>query len=146
MARIWPLDVVGDLRVVLEELLGVVTALTQTDVAVVEPCAALLDDTQLDTHVDELAHLGDALAEHDVKLCLTERRCHLILDDLGAGVVADELAGRVLQALHAADVDADRRIILQGAAAGGDLGVAVDDADLLAQLVDEDADRVGLAR
>ena len=60
-------------------------------------------------------------------------------------MVADELAGRVLQALDAADVDADRGIILQGAAAGGNFGVAVDDAHLLAQLVDEDADRVGLA-
>ena len=41
--------------------------------------------------------------------------------------------------------DADRRIILQGAAAGGNFGVAVDDTHLLAQLVDEDTDRVGLA-
>ncbi len=61
------LDVVGDLRVVLQELLGVVTALPQAHVTVVEPCAALLDDAQLDTHVDQLAHLGDALTEHDVK-------------------------------------------------------------------------------
>ena len=60
-------------------------------------------------------------------------------------MVADELAGRILQALHAADIDADRRIILQGTAAGGDLWVAVDHADLFTQLVDEDADGVGLA-
>ena len=60
-------------------------------------------------------------------------------------MVADELAGGILQAFHAADVDTHRGIILQGAAAGGDLRAAVDDAHLLAQLVDEDADRVGLA-
>ena len=60
-------------------------------------------------------------------------------------MVADKLAGRVLQALDAADVDADRGIILQCAAAGSDFGVAVDDAHLLTQLVDEDADGVGLA-
>ena len=127
------LDIVGDLGVIAQELLGVVAALTQADIAVVEPCAALLNDAQLDTQIDELTHLGDALAEHDVKLSLTERRSHLVLDDLGAGVVADELAGRILQALHAADIDADRGIILQGAAAGGDLGVAVDHAHLFTQ-------------
>ena len=60
-------------------------------------------------------------------------------------MVADELAGRVLQALHAADVDAHRGVIFQGAAAGGDLRVAVHHAHFFTQLVDEDADRVGLA-
>ena len=68
------LDIVGDLGVIAQELLGVVAALTQADIAVVEPCAALLNDAQLDTQIDELTHLGDALAEHDVKLSLTERR------------------------------------------------------------------------
>ena len=139
------LDVVGQLRVVPQELLGVVAALAQADIAVVEPCTALLDDAQLDAQIDQFAHLGNALAKHDVELGLTERRCHLILHDLGTGVVADELAGGVLQTLHTADVDAHRGIILQRTAAGGDFGVAVDDADLLTQLVDEDADRVGLA-
>ena len=60
-------------------------------------------------------------------------------------MVANELAGRILQALHAADVDAHRRIILQGTAAGGHLRVAVHDTHFLTQLVDEHAHGVGLA-
>src|SRR5699024_8851067 len=40
------LDVVGDLGVIGQELLGVVPALAQTDVSVVEPGTALLDDAQ----------------------------------------------------------------------------------------------------
>ena len=71
------LNVIGDLGVILQKLLGVVAALTQTDIAVVEPCTALLHDAQLDTHIDELAHFGDALTEHDIELGLTERRSTL---------------------------------------------------------------------
>ena len=60
-------------------------------------------------------------------------------------MVADKLTGGVLQTLHAADVDTHRGVVLQSAAAGGHLRVAVHDAHLLTQLVDEHADRVGLA-
>ena len=129
----------------LQELLGIVAALTQTHLAVVEPRTALLHDTQLDAEVEDLAQLGDALAEHDVELCLTERGRDLVLDDLGAGAVANERTGGVLQTLDAAHINTDARVIFQCAAAGRDLGVAVDDADLLAQLVDKDADGVCLA-
>ena len=61
----------------------------------------------------------------------------LVLDDAGAHAVADDLLA-LLQRLDAADVDADRAVELERAAAGGGLRVAEDDADLLAQLVDED--------
>ena len=44
----------------------------------------------------------------------------------------------LLEALDAAEVDADGAVELERAAAGGRLRVAEDDADLLAQLVDED--------
>ena len=130
---------------VLQELLGVVAALAQAHLAVVEPCAALLDDTQLDAKVKNFTDLRDALAEHNIKLGLTERGRDLVFHNFGAGAVADERTGGVLQALDTAHVDPHTGIVLQRASAGGDLGVAVDDADLLAQLVDEDADGVRLA-
>ena len=60
-------------------------------------------------------------------------------------MVANELAGGIFQALHTADINPDRGIIFQRAAARGDFGVAVDDAHFFTQLVDEDANRVGLA-
>jgi len=66
------------------------------------------------------------------------------LHDLGARTVADDLAA-VFQRLDAAHVDAHARIELERAAAGRDLGVAVHDADLFAQLVDENDDGVRFA-
>ena len=52
-------------------------------------------------------------------------------------MAADQL-GAVFQMLHAANLHADRRIELERTAAGGDLRIAVNDADLLTQLVDKD--------
>src|SRR5207244_8628659 len=58
-----------------------------------------------------------------------------------AHAVADRLDA-FLQRLDAADVEADRGIELQRAASRGRLRVAEHHADLLAQLVREEADRV----
>lgn len=66
-------------------------------------------------------------------------------DDFSAGAVADECAGGVLQTLDTAHVDTHAGIVFQCTAAGGDFGVAIDDADFFAQLVDEDADGVRLS-
>ena len=54
-----------------------------------------------------------------------------------AGAVADHL-GAVFQRLYAAHIDTDGGVVLQRQTAGGGLGVAVHDADLLTQLVYED--------
>ena len=102
-----------------------------------------MDDVQLHSQVHQLPVLGDALAVHDVELGLPEGGRDLVLDDLGAGAVADDLAA-VLDGLDAADLHADGGVELQGAAAGGDLGVSVDHADLFPELVDEDDHAVGL--
>ena len=58
-------------------------------------------------------------------------------------MVADDFAVD-LDSLALADLDADGAVELERAAACGDLGVAVDNADLLAQLVDEDSHAVAL--
>ena len=136
-------DFVGQLRVVLEQRLDGVAALRQAGVAVAEPGAALLDHFQFDAQVDDLADVRDAFAEDDVELGLLERRGHLVLDDLGAGAVAGGFVA-VLDLGDAAHVDAHRGVELQGVAARGGLGVAEEDADLLAELVDEDAAGIGL--
>ena len=125
--------------------LGVIAALAQADIAIVEPCAALLHNAQLSTQIDHFAQFGDSLAEHDVKLGLTERGCHFVLDDLGAGTVADKGTAGVLQALNAAHINTYRGIIFQGAAAGGHFRVAVHHTDFFAQLVNKDADGVCFA-
>ena len=79
----------------------------------------------------------DAFAVVDVELGLAEGRGHLVLDDLDLGARADDDVA-VLERRDAADVDADRRVELERAAAGRRLGVAEEHADLLADLVDED--------
>src|SRR5699024_8899120 len=127
---------VAGLRVVLEVGLDVVAAL-EALVAHREPRAGLVYQTQLDGEVDDLAYLGYALAVEYVELRLLERGRDLVLDDLGAGAVAYHL-GAVFQRLDAAHVYAHAGEVFQRAAAGGGLRVAVHDAYLLAQLVDED--------
>ena len=123
--------------VFLQETLDVLAALAEALPAVGEPRPALLDDLVLDGNVDEVALAGHPLAVHDVELGLAEGRRHLVLHDLDAGAVADHVLA-VLDGANAANVDADRRVELQRAAAGGGFGVAEHHADLLAQLVDED--------
>jgi hypothetical protein len=113
------------------------------DRIVAEPGAGLLDDAGLDAEIEDLAELGDALAVHDVELDLLERRRHLVLDHLHPGGVADDVVA-VLDLAGAADVEADRGVEFQRVAAGRRLRIAVHDADLHADLVDEDDQALGL--
>ena len=55
------LDRLEDVRVVLEELLGVLAALAETLAAVGEPRAALLDDPLVDGEIEQIAGARDAL-------------------------------------------------------------------------------------
>jgi hypothetical protein len=80
----------------------------------------------------------------DVELALTEGRRDLVLDDLDAGSRTDDLCA-VLEVLYLANVQADRRVELQRAPTGRGLGVSEHDADLLAELIDEDRRGVELA-
>src|SRR5690606_29265737 len=126
---------------------GVLAALADPGRVVGEPGAGLLHDPGLHAEIDQLAHLGDTLAIHDVELDLLEGRGHLVLDHLDAGLVADDLVA-LLDGAYAADIEADGGIEFQRVAAGGRLGAAEHDADLHADLVDEDhhAARLGYRR
>src|SRR5512143_3091325 len=130
-------DLRRHVRILAEELLRVLPALPDPQVAVAEPRSRLLDDLHLETDVDQLARLGDSFAVRDVELRDAERGRDLVLDDLDLRAAADDDLA-VLDRVDAPDVDAHGRIELQGAAAGRRLGVPEHDADLLADLVDED--------
>ena len=119
----------------------VLAALAEPLVVEAEVRAGLLDDLLLEPDVEHRALPGDAGAVDDVELGLLERRRDLVLDDLHAHAVADRLDA-LLERLDAADVEPHRGVELERAAARRGLGVAEHDADLLAQLVREDADRV----
>src|SRR3954452_19745979 len=66
------LDLVGQVRVVAQEVLGVVAPLAEAQIAVGVPGAALDHELVLDAEIDELAVLRDPLAVVDVELGLAE--------------------------------------------------------------------------
>src|SRR5215216_900441 len=118
-------------------------ALAQPLAVIGEPGAGFFDDAGLDAEIEDLAHLGDAFAIHDVELDLLERRRQLVLHHLDAGLVADHFVA-FLDGADAADVEADRGVKFQRVAAGGGFRRTVHHPDLHADLVDEDYHGVGL--
>src|SRR4051794_34462071 len=138
------LDLGGHVGVLLEELPRLLLALAELVTVVRVPGPGLPNDALLDADVDQRALTRDALAVHDVELGLLERRGDLVLHDLDPGAVTDHV-GAVLQALDAADVETHGRVELQRATTGRRLGRAEHDADLLAELVDEDRGGAGRA-
>src|SRR3712207_2495299 len=99
------LDVRRDVRVLEEEVAGVLLALPQLVAVVGVPGAGLAHDAVLDTEVDEAALAGYADAVQDVELRLLEGRGHLVLDDLHPRAVTHRV-GAVLEGLDAPDVQA----------------------------------------
>src|SRR5439155_22356126 len=131
------LDDACDVRILLEELLRVFAPLTEPLTAVGEPGAALLDDALVDGEIEQIAGARDPFAVHDVEFRFPERWGDFVLHDLDARPAADDHVA-VLDARDTPDVDADRRVELERAAARRRLGIAEHDADFLAQLIDED--------
>ena len=101
------------------------------------PGAGLLDQIMLSGDIEHVAFPRDAFAVEDVKFRLTERRSDFVLYDLYFGTRADN-GITVFQRCDAANVDADRRIELQRAPAGGGLRIAKHHANLFADLINKD--------
>jgi len=135
-------DLLRDLDVLPEELAGILSTLAETDVPVVEPRARLRQDARRDADVEQSALAADALVVHDVELGDAERRRHLVLHALDPRSRADRV-GAGLQRLDATDVQPHAGVELQGTSARRRLGIPEHHADLLAQLVREQSDRVG---
>src|SRR5436190_11767156 len=120
------LNGLADRRIFLEELLGVLAPLTKTLPAEGEPRTTLLDDPLFDSQVEQIAFARDAFAVHHVEFRLAEGRRHLVLHHLHPRAASDDLVA-VLDAGNAADIDPDRRVELERAAAGGRLRIAEHD-------------------
>ena len=101
-----------------------------------------MDNAQLHTQIHNFSAAGNAFPEHNVKLGLLERRGHLVLDHLHFYVIAQGIVP-VLDLRGATDVQPHGSVELEGVAAGGGFRIAEHDANLLTQLVDEDAAGVG---
>src|SRR6266576_1431758 len=104
----------------------VLPALAESLVLEAEVRAGLLDDLPLDCGVENRALPGDPGAVDDVELGLLERRRDLVLDHLHAHAVAERLDA-VLEGLDPPDVEPDRRVELERAAARSRLGAAEHD-------------------
>ena len=90
-----------------------------------------------DGQVEHVAFAADALAVENVELGFAEGRGDFVLDDFDLGARAD-YGVAFFDGGDAADIDADRGVELERAAAGGGFRVAEHHADLFADLVDED--------
>src|SRR6185436_8835364 len=137
------LDLRGHFLVLFQEGLGVFAALAEPLAAVGEPGPALLDDVALDALIDQVTLAGDPFAVHHVEFRFAERRCHLVLHDLRTRPATDHRLA-VLDGADASNVDADRGIELQRAAAGRGFRVTEHDPDFFAELIDEDQTGLGL--
>src|SRR5690606_11719580 len=112
-------------------------ALTNLVALIAVPGTGFLHQPLLHTEVDDLAVAIDALAVEDLELGLTERRSHLVLDDLHAGLTAHHLFA-ILHRAGAADIQTYRGIELQSVTTGGGFRATEHHANLHADLVDED--------
>src|SRR3954465_7061009 len=86
--------------------------------------------------------MADALVEHHVELGLPERGRNLVLDPLPSYVVPDDCLA-FLDRSDPADVEPERRVELEGLAAGGGLGISEHDSDFFAKLIDEHHSAIG---
>src|ERR1700722_12846754 len=122
--------------VVLEIGANIFATLADALARVAVPCARLLDDVVGYRQIENIAFARDTLAIENIELSLAEGRGDLVLDDLDLGARANDRIA-FLDGRNAADIDADRGIELERAATGGGFRIAEHDADLFADLVDE---------
>ena len=78
--------------------------LSELAIAKGEPAAALLDKATRKRGVEDRPFARDAARVEDVELGFGEWRGDLVLDDLHARAVADDLAGRALDRADALDL------------------------------------------
>ena len=137
-------DFAAEIGVLFKILFGVFAALPEQALVIAVEGAAFLDDAEVGAEVDDFAGFTDAVfVKHDVEFGFAEGRGDFILGDADAGAVADVVAA-LLNRLDAADIEAYAGVELEGAPAGGGFWRTEHDADLLAELVGEHDDGVGL--
>jgi len=100
------LELLRHFRIVLEIFDGILSSLPQFLAFVEIPSSGFLKNPGLGAHIQEPCFIGDSRAEHDVKLRLTERRGHLVFDDLDPHMASDHDFA-LLNGFDAADVQAN---------------------------------------
>jgi starch phosphorylase len=85
------IDLLRQLRMILQIEARVVPPLSQAHIPVAEEGAALVNNIPLHGHIQQRPLRADALAVDDIELSHAERRSHLVLDNLHLRPVADHL-------------------------------------------------------
>src|SRR5271166_4093630 len=126
----------GDLGVILQVGLRVLPALPDALTVLGIPGARLLDDVGFHAKIDQFARLGDAFAIHNVEFDLLEGWSNLVLHDLDACLVADNLVA-FLDLPGAPDIEPHGGVELKRVPSRRRLRIAEHHANLHADLVDE---------
>src|SRR5207237_9040189 len=134
-------DAPRHLAVLHQKLFGVFAPLTDAYALVGKPGAGFLDNTRAHAEIDQLADFRNACAIDDVKFDFLERRRDLVLYHLHARLIADHFIA-VLDCTDAANVETDGGVEFQRVAAARRLRIAEHDADLHANLIDEDDEAI----
>src|SRR5438309_1027842 len=103
--------------------LGVFTSLANALAVIGKPGARLLDDAGLNAQIDQFAALRYPLTVHDIEIDDFEGRRHLVLDDLHACLIADDLVP-LLDRANTPDVETNRGVEFECVAARRGLRIA----------------------
>ena len=95
-----------------------------------------MDHSDLGSKIQHIAFEGNAFAEHNIKFRFLKRRRDLILNDLGAGSVTDNVSAG-FKLFHTTDLHTYGGIEFQSITTGGNLRISVEYTDLLTKLVDK---------
>src|SRR5215213_1533981 len=131
------LDLSQDLRVLPQRYFSIFPALAQSFAFVREPGATLFHGPLDHREVEQIAFARNAFAIHDVEFTLAERRRDFVLRHLHFGTIAGH-AIAVFDRADAPDIESQRRVKLERAPAAGCFRTTEHDANLFADLVDED--------
>ena len=126
-----------EFRILFKENASLVAALTKPRFSVAEPGTALLDNSIIDSHVDQVADQTDSASAQHVELSDSERRGDLIFDNLRLHPDSDGFL-TIFQRGDATNIDSGLAVEFQRATARSRFRTAKHHADFLPNLVDED--------
>ena len=135
------LNFFGNGCIFLEELGGIRFTLAYLVPFIGVPGARLIDEVELYTPINHLAHVVDASAVHDLELRLTEWWRDFVLHDLDAGFVTHHFVA-LFDRPDTSDIQSHRRVELECITTSGGLGAAKHDADLHTDLIDKEHRRL----
>src|SRR6266566_3534237 len=81
----------SNITILAQEVFGIFTPLTKTNIANVEPGATFLDEAHLETKIDQATLTRNSFTVHDIELCHAERRSYFILDHTHTSATAHHI-------------------------------------------------------